>query len=406
MKFISSLDTKDRRMLLIATGLIAMLLGVIAFFTPPRDPNENPVPDSYLSSRHGAKAAYTLLEQSGYAIERWEQPLSELENVAGPQTVLIIAEPYSWEKTDRLAIAKILGKGGRVIVTGFEGGMLLPRTGVTMSKQASFAACEAKPDGLQPLAGNGPIWIVPSATWSEADSAVRTAYTCAGSPVVVQYPVGKGTAIWWASSTPLENASIERGQNLELLLNSVGSPVGHHIYWDESLHGQQHTSWDFVSGPVWPLLWLGSLGLALLAIFSFSRRSGPVRALPQAPRTTPVEFLDALGSLYRSTGATATAMQIAWERFRSQATLLTGQRAPQIDAAQLVAAIERRFGSIAKAMEPDLLAAEAACWDESLKPRRVLSLIQALRRHEHVLQHASVRRTEAHNANSAVTLES
>lgn len=406
MKLLSSLDTKDRRMLLIVLGLVATLLGVIAFFTPSRDANENPVPDSYLSGRHGAKAAYTMLEQSGYTIERWEQPLIQLANDAGPQTVLIIAEPYSWDRLDRPAIAKILSRGGRVIATGFEGGLLLPRSGVTVSKQASFAACEAQPDGLQPLAGRGNIWIVPSATWSEADSAVRTAYTCAGSPVVVEYPVGKGTAIWWASSTPLENASIERGQNLELLLNSVGPAAGHHIYWDESLHGQQHTSWEFVSGPVWPLLWLGSLGLALLAIFSFSRRSGPVRALPQAPRTTPIEFLEALGSLYRSTGATATAMQIAWDRFRAQATLLTGQRTPQIDAAQLVSAIERRYGSIAQTMEPDLLAAEAACWDENLKPRRALHLIQALRRHEKALQHASIRRTESNTDIPQVTLGS
>jgi len=406
MKLLSSLDTKDRRMLLIVLGLVAALLGVIAFFTPARDPNENPIPDSYLSSRHGAKAAYTLLEQSGYTIERWEQPLSELAANAGPETVLIIAEPYSWDRQDRPAIATILSKGGRVVATGFEGGLLMPRSGVTVSKQASFAACEAQPDGLEPLAGRGSIWIVPSTTWNEADSAVRTVYTCAGSPVVVQYPVGNGTVIWWASSTPLENDSIERGQNLELLLNSVGPAAGHHIYWDESMHGQQHTSWDFVSGPVWPLLWTGALGLALLAVFSFSRRSGPVRVLPQPPRTTPIEFLEALGSLYRSTGATATAMQIAWERFRTQATLLTGQRTPQIDAAQLLSAIERRYGSIVKTMGPDLLAAEAACWDENLKPRHALRLIQALRRHEQALQHASVRRTEVNHDTPTVTLGS
>src|ERR1700721_823967 len=99
----------------------------------------------------------------------------------------------------------------------------------------------------------------------------------------VQYPVALGTAVWWASSTPLENGSITRGQNLELLLNSIGPAQfqgqRQHIYWDESLHGLAQSPWDYVRGPVWPLLWLGAFGLALLVIFSYSRRSGPIRPL-------------------------------------------------------------------------------------------------------------------------------
>ena len=201
--------------------------------------------------------------------------------------------------------------------------------------------------------------------------------------------IEKGRAIWWASSTPLENDSIQRGQNLELLLNSIGQARNHHIYWDESLHGRVQTPWDFVSGPVWPLLSFGFMGLILLVVFSFSRRSGPVRALPQAPRTTPIEFLDALGSLYRSTGAASTALQIAWERFRTQAALLTGQRNLQLSASEVAANIERRFGAAAADMEADLIAAEEACSDETLKARRALELVRALRRHEETLRQAT-----------------
>jgi len=179
-----------------------------------------------------------------------------------------------------------------------------------------------------------------------------------------------------------------------LLLNSVGPTQGHHIYWDESLHGKEHTQWDFVSGPVWPLLFWGGIGLAILVIFSYSRRSGTVRPLPQAARTTPIEFIDALGSLYRSTGASATALQIAWERFRTQASLLTGLRNPKVDARELAAAIGRRFGGLGKAMEPDLIEAEDLCWEETIKPRRTLTLIQTLRRHEETLRNASTRKPD------------
>ena len=391
----SALDAKDRRMVLIILGLVIALLVMLAIFTPAEDPNANPVPNSYLSGKHGAKAAYTLLERSGYSIQHWEQPLSQLAQHADSSTVLVLAEPFSSEKDDRRAVDAILRKGGRVLATGLEGGLLLPGSAVTEAKGVAFAACEAQPEGLQPLAGPASnastIWIVPRYTWKE-DSEARTAYTCAGQPVVVELPVGQGHAIWWASSTPLENGSIQRGQNLELFLNSIGPAQNHHIYWDESLHGTRaSTPWDFVSGPVWPLLSFGVIGLVLLTVFSFSRRRGPVRSLPQAPRTTPIEFLDALGSLYRSTGAASTALQIAWERFRTQAAHLTGQRNLKLSASEVAVNIERRFGAAAAGMEADLIAAEEACSDETLKARRALELVRALRRHEETLRNASAR---------------
>ena len=416
MSLLASLDSKDRRMLLVILGLVAALFLVFVLFIPAQDPNDNPTPSSYLPGQHGAKAAFTLLQQSGYPVERWEQSLSDLAAHADAGMVLILAEPSFYEPEDRFAIASILQKGGRVLVTGFQGGLLLPGSDVTFSKEIAFAACEAEPDGLDPLAGRGSIWIIPRAAWRETRPEVHTAYTCAGQPVVVEYPVGKGTVVWWASSTPLENGSIARGQNLELLLNSIGpandQAQGQHIYWDESLHGQAHSPWDYVSGPVWPLLSLGGLGLALLVIFSYSRRSGPIRPLPQSPRTTPIEFLEALGALYRSTGAAATAMQIAWERFRTQSALLTGQQTGlrtgsgkgQLDARQLAAVIEHRFGAAGAGMEADLIAAEEACSDDALKPRHALALIQTLRRHEETMRTASRRAQSSSLASTGVTL--
>jgi hypothetical protein len=390
MKLLQSLDPKDRRMLAILLSLVAVVLILLAVFTPGDDPNQNPTPDSNLPGQHGAKAAFTLLQQSGYQVQRWQQPLGELAEQATPGTVLVLAEPFSNEQADRDAILAILQKGGRVLATGLRGGMLLPGSEVTFSREITFAACEAKPDGLSPLAGPGSIWIIPNAGWREARPDIRTAYACAGQPVVVTYPIGKGTVVWWASSTPLENGSITRGQNLELLLNSIGPPApNQRIFWDESLHNPVHTQWDYVKGPAGPLLLFGAIGLALLAILSFSRRSGPIRPLPEAPRTTPIEFLEALGSLYRSTGANTTALQIAWERFRTQAARITGQRNPNLSAAQLTQAIERRFGQIGKSMEKDLLAAEEACSDESLKARRALAIVQSLRKHEETLLQAT-----------------
>jgi hypothetical protein len=124
--------------------------------------------------------------------------------------------------------------------------------------------------------------------------------------------------------------------------------------------------------------------LALLVLLSFSRRSGPVRELPPAVRATPIEFIDALGSLYRNAGAASTAVSIAWERFRRRAlqSAVAGRlRGLQMNAAELAAVLRRRFPSADPELERDLMACEAAAGDERLSEREGLRLVQLLDRH-------------------------
>jgi hypothetical protein len=129
--------------------------------------------------------------------------------------------------------------------------------------------------------------------------------------------------------------------------------------------------------------------LALLIVFSLSRRSGPVRALPLPSRATPVEFIDALGSLYRGTGAASTAVAIAWERFCRRALALCGMRPRKIDAAELAAVLLSRFPSADAALETDLAACEEGARNEMIRPREALRLVQLLHHHLDRLQTAA-----------------
>ncbi len=172
--------------------------------------------------------------------------------------------------------------------------------------------------------------------------------------------------VWWASSTPLENGSLARANDLDLLLNSLGPRDGHHFYWDESLHGEIRTAWSYAAGPALTILWYSLPILGLLIVFSFSRRSGPVRDLPAPARATPIEFLEALGSLYRNAGAASTAVSIAWERFRRQSlralrTARQSQWARLSWLRQFAAAFPRPMPDL----EADLAACEDAAWGES-----------------------------------------
>jgi len=403
MKFLSSLDAKDRKLMLWCVGIVLTLAVATAFLMPRENDNNNPLPSTYLAGQHGARAAYETLLRSNYPIERWERPLSELADTAGPETVVIFAQPSSRDTEEIKAVRRIVERGGRVLSTGYYGGTILPGEASDTPREFHFAACKLEPEGLDALAGSGETWMVPEATWQVGNPAQRVEYSCAKYPAVVEYDWGKGHIVWWASSTPLENGSLSRAHNLDLLLNSLGPRAGHRFYWDESLHGEIRSTFSYASGPSWTMLWIGLPVLGLLVVLSFSRRSGPVRDLPPPARATPIEFIEALGSLYRKAGAASAAVAIAWERFRRHSLRLCGHGASKMDATELAAVIRRRFPRADASLEVDLAACEEAAWGETVLPRQALKLIQSLHGHYEKLKEAA--RPDGHRGSRAAQSE-
>lgn len=387
MRFLSSLDAKDRTLLLWCVG-IGLVLAIVSGILMPHSDNGNALPSSYMSGRHGALAAYETLLRSGYQVQRWERPLYDLADTAGPDTVVIFAQPFTREVSDIRAVRTILERGGRVLATGFWGGLILP-AGASIAPEAfDFSACKLQPEGLEALSNTGEIWMRPEASWKVGNPAQRVDFSCGGQPAVVEYRWGKGSVVWWASATPLENGSLDRAQDLDLLLNSLGPRAGHHFYWDESLHGDVRSVLSYAAGPSLWMLGVGLPLLGLLVVMSFSRRSGPVRELPATARATPVEFLEALGSLYRKAGAASTAVAIALEQFRQHSLRLCGLRGARPGPAELAAIIHRRFPAVDAELEKDLAACEEAAWSEKVHPREALRLIQKLHGHGKTLDAA------------------
>ena len=381
----ASLDARDRKLLLAclaAVTALALIMGVVA---RNQNRDDNPLPSSYLTGRHGARAAFDLLAASGYNVTRWEQPLSDLAQKADAQTVVILAEPFPNSPSDFKAIQEIVHRGGRVLVTGAIGGELAPGGAVRPAVQFQMAACRLTPQGLYVLAGSGQVWMATAAEWTLGNPLYRVEYDCAGQPAVVEYEPGAGHVVWWASSTPLENGSISRDGDLALFLNALGPRAEHRFYWDESLHGETRSEWFYARGAALNLLLAGLAAIGLLVVLSFSRRSGPVRDLPAPARATPVEFLEALGSLYAKAGAAATAVELAYEKFRRRTGELCGLRGKPMSAAELGAVLRRRFPQAGTELEEDLAACEEAAHDERLAPKRALALVQALDRHGELL---------------------
>jgi hypothetical protein len=394
VKFLASIDPRDRKLLMYCGSAVLVLALLMGVFAQDEDKDNHPVPSSYLTGKHGAHAAFDLLQGDGYAVVRWEQPLSELAASAGAQTVLILAQPQFVTPEDRKAVGDVLEHGGRVVATGITGGSLLPGGEAVPSAQLPTESCKLTPQGLDELAGSGEVWMASNVSWQLIDPRYRVEYYCAAAPAVVEYSQGKGHIVWWASATPLENGSIGRGQNLEFFLNALGPRDGHRFYWDESLHAAPPTEWYFARGPALNLLLMGLAALVLLAALSFSRRSGPVRELPLPERSAPVEYLEALGSLYQKAGAASTAVDLAYERFRRKTGEMCGQKGLKNSAVELALMLRQRFQGMAESLEEDLAASERGAQNEVVSAREALALVQALERHYQYIQAAVSKTTE------------
>jgi hypothetical protein len=378
VKWLAGLEKRDR-VLLSSCLVIALTIVILIAIVAPAEDQIDVFPSSYSTGSFGAKAAYLLLERSGYQVERWTQPLSHIN--ADSHTTLIVAEPYPYDlTTNQNAIRRVLQQGGRVLVTGMRGALLIPEDQAHLDSATLEKECRATPNGFGNLADSGDVRIQPATVWSESNPRHHAAYLCNNKPVIVTYAYDKGQVVWWAGPMPLQNSGIGRGDNMSLLLNSVGPP-GTRVVWDESLHNHSRTLWSYLEGTPVHLIWwqLGLVGVLLLA--SYGRRSGPLRPDPVAPRASSLEFVKSLGALYHRAGATNTAVMIAYQRFRMNLEKHAGIEAA-VPAEQASQEIARRFGYDVGGLNETITAAETAGFGGPLSEKKALALVQALSDHD------------------------
>jgi len=302
----------DRRLFLIAGGVFVALIAVSAVLTGGAS-NATEIATTYSAGSRGAKAAYLLLEESGYRIERFEQAFRELPD--GTDATLIIADAESAPTIeDRAAVRRFIEDGGRVIATGVSGSLFLPERHVQADGVSGLTWAQVP--AVTPAAitrAAAAITLAPQAYW-EPGTSVLPLYADDNARVV-SYRFGTGEVIWWASATPLTNAGIREPGNLEFFLSCLGSPATR-ILWDESTHGHVRTvSVSVIRSPLTALaVQLGLFAAAIL--FTFSRRSGPLVPAPVERRLSPLEFVRTLGALYQRAGAATVAVDITYQRFR------------------------------------------------------------------------------------------
>jgi hypothetical protein len=361
------------------TCALVIIAGIVV--TAPPAPEYAPVPSIYASGSGGARAAYLLLRDLHFDVRAWEEPPAGLTTPA----VLILAEPTeSPSKADVASLRKFVDAGGRVLFCGDSIPMFFPNADVS----DPVGGIEWKefssnlPSAITRAADE--VTIRPEVYWGPLAPSQLALYGSEKSAVVVSWQIGKGEVLWWAGDTPLTNAGITKSGNLNLFLNSVGASytnVATPIYWDEYFHGQRASLFSYVQKT--PVVWAGVqiLLAALILLFTYGRRSGPIVMPGAVSRLSPLEFVDTMGALYQHAGASSIPVEVSRRHLRLGLTRRLGLPSATLDADLARVAAERLQFDGAQLTETLNRASRAAA-DPKLRSREALAVVQDLERYK------------------------
>ncbi len=364
--------SRDLVVVLVAAGLMLLVAGATTVIAPP-DEGIGLRGSSLSSGSAGAKAGFLLLRQLGYVVQRTFDPMVSLDANPATDVLVLMAPQQPPSDLDVAALTRFVERGGVVIVAEQQHWLpSLKRGGVRASSNTTPTAVVASPLAL----GAPQVRMDHIDAAGEPQPPFTTIYADARGAAVVAGRIGKGRAIYWSSALPATNAAVDEPGHVELLVDAIGPPLDRRVLWDEHYHGHRRSAWSYASGTPLPaaLAQLGVIGLAAFVTVSFRRR--PLRAVPDPPRTAPLEFVDTMGGLYQRAGATTTAVTVALAHLRRRLVAVSGLPA-DADDASLARTAAGRAG-----LSPESLAALLArARDASRGPlttSAALSVVRAL----------------------------
>lgn len=394
----NALDAGDRKLLIGAGVLLAILLVASTYLSPKQNSGRSAYPSSYSAQWDGAKAPYVLLQNLHYHVERWEQSPTEFAGTPSSEVLILAGPTQSASDEEKSAIVEFLRQGGRIVASGSGAANLLPNApplseGFLIEEPTKFPAVLPSP-----LMRNAPeISMFPPENWQPKSPSQLVVYGNEETAAVITYQVGKGQIILWGNSAPLTNGGIRESGNLPFFLNSMGPPEGVRVLWDEYFHGAHGTLWNYIVQT--PLLWgVLQFGIVFLAIIAtYSRRQGPISVPARVSRLSPLEFVETLGDLYSSAHAGSAAVRIAYQRLRFQLTRQLGL-APNAPDADLAQSAGRALAWNAQEFSATLARAERATSSAKVSDADTLQLVQEMFDYASRLE---LRRTEIRERPSA-----
>jgi Domain of unknown function (DUF4350) len=367
--------SSDRKLFAVGGGVLLLLIVLAAIFTPDQDAQPG-YATTYSSDSSGTKAAYLLLKESGYRVDRWEN--SPIELTDAKDTTLIITDPIGMPTLEeRKRLKQFVAQGGRIVGSGVFVGTFLPVDKSAPEQILPDFPINVKASIPSEFAKAAPeIKISPSYSWQDRNAATPL-YGDEKVTLVASYRYGAGDVIWLASADPFSNRELKESGNLAFLLTAVGDKKSTHVLFDEYFHGHRRSLVATMSHTQVKWLVVQFAVVAFFALLTFSRRSGPIRSLAAESRLSPLEFVDTLGGLYERADAAMVAVDVNYQRFRYWLTRRAGI-SPKATIEELEQVVRDRWNLRDPQFGAVLHACEEARYNYETSPRQALHLVQAL----------------------------
>jgi hypothetical protein len=279
-----------------------LLLVVLAMvISPPPDPGGKGT--SYDASAAGFRAAYLLLEELHYPVERSRQ--------AAGGSVRWVLEPTDTKEKDVLSLDGWVRRGG-VVLLAVTDGKYAQHLGLNLTVQT-----KPRVPSVEPTAGSDVDSLDTGDTRVDVTGPAGRAWDGVrvnNEPLVTIVPHDRGE-VW-----VLRRPEVFRNQNLrhpgnavlacrlaEAMLNRKPGELA----FDEFCHGLRARPGvaALLFRPPMLFVTLQALAAAALVLWYFAPRFGPVKPVPPPSRRSKEEYLDAVATLLRRKGDTVDAFR-------------------------------------------------------------------------------------------------
>ncbi|HET7462453.1 MAG TPA: DUF4350 domain-containing protein [Longimicrobium sp.] len=293
----------------------------------------DPRPSTYVSGPFGARALIETLRELKLPVARRMEPFADAGKLQGPLAVL--APSMDPSEGEVHALAEWVREGGTLIYASRASGgwrdreIALDTLGlglVPVARDTLVMALDLR--GVGAVATTEPHRLTEGVGtvegfrrgFSRGSRALGKATVLAstgGTPVVVDFRVGKGRVIAWSDALPLVNGRLKTSRAALLFARTAADAAsGRPVVFDEYHHGFE-TGSGVMGGTLRFLLserWghaalqvtVALLGLLLL----FGRRFGAPLPPPPVRRRSPLEHVEALAGAYQKAGARDTARRL------------------------------------------------------------------------------------------------
>jgi Domain of unknown function (DUF4350) len=319
---------RNANAILLLAGLFVVVVALnFVFFIDSRGTEENEQTgdrSSYRSTPYGTLAFYTLLEESGYRVARFEKPFTELKNNE-PGTLIVIAPPgaHNPDQEEISAVSKWVEAGGLLVIIDRE--IQVPVGDANVHTQPASSKSAVHSLQPTPLTRNVErVALSEYATRVSVDSRAATYHIGDDqAAVLADAQVGKGRVVLLSDQYIVANNGISQADNVILALNLLAMRPAGKIAFDEYHHGYGASStsgglMSYFHGTPVPWMMAQAGLIAVLVVYSFGRRFGRPVPLRRERRTTNLEFVSSMANITRLAQASDLAMENIYSEFRKR----------------------------------------------------------------------------------------